>query len=99
MPWKSNSGNIESPYDNLSGIETFEDGDDVSHIKIKLPQQPREASEEQFAITLSPPKSTEAVLGDIDVCQVNVKNDIGKDYLQKRYQKSILFVTENNTLL
>jgi len=79
VPWKTASSDPSSPYANLSGIETFENGDEVSHIKIPLPQQPRDLDEDAFNITLAQPKSAEAVLGEIGQCAVKIANDIRKN--------------------
>ena len=73
----------DSPYANLSGTETFEDGDGVSHIKIDLPEIPQDKSTEQFSIVLSPPKADNCKLGQISERAIEINNDIGKFLTEK----------------
>lgn len=77
VPWKTVCLDSESPFANYSGIETFEDGDEKSHITMKIPQYPREENVDRFDVVLSPPKSVESVLGDTTSCSVAIENDIG----------------------
>ena len=68
-----------SPYFNLSGTETFEDGDEVSNITVSLPDLPQSTGTDHFSVVLSPVKSENCKLGPIIERNVEVTNDIGND--------------------
>ena len=78
VPWRTVSDDPESIFSNLSGVETFEDGDEVSVIRICIPVQPRETEQDRFDIELTKPKASDVVLGDKHSCSVAVENDICK---------------------
>lgn len=78
VPWKTITASPTSLFADITGVETFEDGDKTSHVVIKLPQIPHDTERDQFKIALDQPKSSDARLGDISSCVVNVHNDIGK---------------------
>ena len=73
----------ESPYFNISGTETFEDGDGVSNIKIELPQLPQISTTDSFKVMLVPPKAGNIRLGSISERTVEITNDIGKHTISK----------------
>ena len=78
VPWKTLTSDDDSPYANLSGIETFNDGENISHIQINLPESPMNAEQHTFDIVLATPKEISSKLGDIPKRSVTVVNDIGK---------------------
>ena len=79
IPWRTIVGDdqADSPYANLSGIETFEDGEKTSHIEVKIPQLPRECKQDLFEVVLSNPSSDVVQVDDNEKCSVVVKNNIG----------------------
>lgn len=78
VPWSTKTESDASYYNELSGIEIFNDGEKKSHLEIKLSKVPTEVEKETFQIVLNQPKSHDAKLGDIKACTVVVHNDIGK---------------------
>ena len=78
VQWKTKSvDGKENGFDNLSGIETFSSGEDLSHIEIKIDQKPLESSQDTFVVELIEPKNIFATLGEIPTCNVTINNDIG----------------------
>ena len=67
-----------SPYFNLSGTETFEDGDGVSHIKMELPELPQASETDTFTVVLSARNLERNLckLGSIFERPVEIKNDV-----------------------
>ena len=63
---------------NLSGVETFSKGEEISHIKIDIDQFPRKQEQDQFTIRLIEPKNVFATLDEISECDVIIENDIGE---------------------
>ena len=50
----------------------------MSHIRIKIPQEPRERKVDQFSVTLNKPRSPDSILGEFPTCSVTVTNDISE---------------------
>jgi hypothetical protein len=69
-----------SPFSNLRGVETFEDGEDASHIVVAIPEVPSYNEEDCFAIQLLQPKEESTVLANppLDKLSVVVQNDIAR---------------------
>nr|XP_018671881.1 G-protein coupled receptor 98-like isoform X2 [Ciona intestinalis] len=82
VPWKTTSTTPSSPYDGLSGLETFEGGEGVSHIEVKLPQSPRDDQVDEFNVVIGQPKNRETILGDVIMCKVTVENDIASGLIE-----------------
>ena len=78
VQWKTKtSDGKENGFDNLSGIETFSSGEEVSHIEIKIDQKPQESAQDTFVVELIEPKNIFATLGEIPTCSITINNDIG----------------------
>ena len=66
----------DSPFAGLSGVETFDEGEEESHIEIDVPQDPRDVTKDSFDIVLSDPKPSTSVVEKNNKCQVTVDNDV-----------------------
>ena len=78
VPWSAESADEqEGPYKDLTGIETFEDGEEKSNIEIMISQIPRKVESDTFDVVLATPKTTTIKRGDISKCTVTVLNDKG----------------------
>jgi len=75
VQWHTSNAADGSPFENQSGVETFEQDENLSHIKLSIPQAPRDGDDE-FDIVLQKPKESFAKLGEHSVCNVSVQNDI-----------------------
>ena len=62
MPWKVKCRDPKSPYANLSGVETFCDGEETSHIHITVPQEPRDVTKDKFDVILEEPRPPVAMV-------------------------------------
>ena len=76
MAWKTVCKDDNSPFANLSGVETFEDGEDESNIEIKIPQDPRDVTKDAFDVILGDPRPSTAVVDKNNKCSVTVENDV-----------------------
>lgn len=76
MPWVTETADQNSPYNGLTGVETFENGDKTSTIKVPLAKVPSHLDREAFKVILGHPKTQDAMLGDNSECMVNIENDI-----------------------
>ena len=74
--WKTACKDPTSPFANLQGVETFEKGDEKSHIEIKIPQDARGVTRDFFEIFLDEPTPSTNVLGKNKKCRVTVSNDV-----------------------
>ena len=74
--WKTVCKDSTSPFANLRGVETFEKGEEKSHVEIKIPQDARGVTRDFFEITLDDPATTTTVIGKIKKCRVTVDNDV-----------------------
>ena len=68
----------ESPYSNLSGVETFQDGEETTNIQMEFPELPLDHTMDQFSVVLSPIKSSNCKLGTNTQRPIEITNDIGK---------------------
>ena len=76
MEWKSECREENSPFSNLGGVETFEEGEEKSTIEIAIPQDPRGIVRDTFSLILLNPTTSTAVVGTNHQCNVNINNDV-----------------------
>lgn len=74
--WRTITESSDSPFANLSGVETFEDGEKESNIEIAIKQLPRDSKQDSFDVVLSPPSTTTVSIDESERCSVVVKNNI-----------------------
>ena len=74
--WKTACKDPKSPFANLQGVETFEKGDEKSHVEIKIPQDARGVTRDFFEIFLDEPTPSTNILGKNKKCRVTVDNDV-----------------------
>ena len=66
----------DNPFYNLSGTETFKDGEEDSTIEIKIPQDTRDVTKDNFDVILSEPRPSTSIVDKNNKCQVVVENDV-----------------------
>ena len=76
VPWKVLVEDENSPFLEVGGSETFKDGEEESHIEIKIPQKPRDTIKDQFKIILLKPKPASCVIDESKPCHVTINNNI-----------------------
>ena len=76
VPWRTVCKDETSPFANLSGIETFEDGEEESNIHINIPQDPRDQSQDKFEVVLGDPKPSTSIVDPKNKCSITVENDV-----------------------
>ena len=76
VEWKTVCNDPNSPFANISGVETFEEDENESHIEIKIPQEARNVTKDNFDIVLSDPKPSTSVVDKNNKCSVTVDNDV-----------------------
>ena len=82
VEWKTVCNDPNSPFVNISGVETFEEDENESHIEIKIPQEARNVTKDNFDIVLSDPKPSTSVVDKNNKCSVTVDNDVIEAVLQ-----------------
>ena len=76
VPWRTVCKDETSPFANLSGIETFEDGEEESNIHINIPQDPRDQTQDKFEVVLGEPKPSTSIVDKNNKCSVKIMNDV-----------------------
>ena len=76
MAWKTVCSSEDNPFHGLSGIETFKDNEEDSTIEIKIPQDTRDVTKDQFDVVLGEPRPSTATVDKNNKCQVVVENDL-----------------------
>ena len=76
VAWTTVCKDQNSPFANLSGVETFEKGEEESNIEIKIPQDPRDVTKDKFDVILGDPKPSTSIVDKNNKCSVTVENDV-----------------------
>ena len=76
VEWKTVCKDDNSPFANISGVETFEEDEEESNIEIKIPQDARDVTKDVFDVILIDPKSPTATVKKNNKCVVSVQNDV-----------------------
>ena len=76
VAWKVVSKDPNSPFAGITGVETFDEGEEESHIEIDIPQDPRDVRSDAFDVILSDPKPSTSVVDQNNKCSVTVDNDV-----------------------
>ena len=68
--WKTVTNDESSPFNNLKGVETFEEGDKTSTIEIPISQEPRDVNKDRFQVVLDQPQPRTSVVDENNQIQV-----------------------------